>query len=130
MVGAFLTGIFADSAISALDGSTLAPGGWNGDGGQVGRQFAEIASISAYSFVVSCILLLALKYTPGMGLRVSEEAEMKGLDIDQFFDEEIGDWSYFHESGAKAMHGVPQEGLAMSNESSVERDRAEAEKQA
>lgn len=26
-------------------------------------------------------------------MRVSEEAEMVGLDIDQFFDEQIGDWS-------------------------------------
>ena len=26
-------------------------------------------------------------------LRVSEEAEMIGLDLDQFMDEQIGDWS-------------------------------------
>ncbi|KAK3053653.1 hypothetical protein LTR09_005397 [Extremus antarcticus] len=97
IVGSFLTGIFADSAISALDGSTLAPGAWNGVGVQVARQLADIASISSYSFVVSCILLLILKYIPGMHLRVSEEAEMKGLDIDQFVDEQIGDWSFFND---------------------------------
>ncbi len=30
-----------------------------------------------------------------MHLRVDEEAEMKGLDIDQFFDEQIGEWGMF-----------------------------------
>ncbi len=49
MIGSFLTGIFADQAISFLDGSSLAPGGWNGNGAQVGRQFAEIGAISSYS---------------------------------------------------------------------------------
>jgi Amt family ammonium transporter len=108
MVGSFLTGIFADQAISALDGATMAPGGINGNGMQVGKQFAEITAISAYSFVVSCILLFALKYTPGMHLRVSEEAEMRGLDLDQFFDEQIGDWEYF-QSMDNVTHGQVRE---------------------
>ena len=30
-----------------------------------------------------------------MHLRVSDEAEMIGVDLDQFFDEQIGDWSPF-----------------------------------
>lgn len=80
-----------------LDGVTLAPGGIDGNGIQVGKQFAEITSISAYSFVVTCALLFILKYIPGMHLRVSEEAEILGLDRDQFFDEEIGDWGLFEE---------------------------------
>ncbi|KAF2217126.1 hypothetical protein CERZMDRAFT_3818, partial [Cercospora zeae-maydis SCOH1-5] len=95
MVGSFLTGVFADQTISALDGSSRYPGGINGNGVQVGKQFAEITAISSYSFVVTCILLVVLKYVPGLGLRVSEEAEMRGLDLDQFFDEQIGDWSVF-----------------------------------
>jgi len=49
-----------------------------------------------------------LKYIPGMHLRVSEEAEMLGLDLDQFFDEQIGDWSAF-EPMEKIMHGVVRE---------------------
>ena len=32
-----------------------------------------------------------------MHLRVSEEAEVNGLDLDQFFDEQIGDWGLFDE---------------------------------
>lgn len=35
---------------------------------------------------------MILKYIPGMHLRVSDEAEENGLDMDQFFEEEIGDW--------------------------------------
>lgn len=30
-----------------------------------------------------------------MHLRISDEAEMLGLDLDQLFEEQIGDWSYF-----------------------------------
>jgi Amt family ammonium transporter len=97
MVGSFLTGIFATASISMLDGVTSAPGGIDGNGIQVGKQFAEITAISAYSFIVSCALLYILKYIPGMNLRVSEEAEAAGLDKDQFFEEEVGDWGLFDE---------------------------------
>lgn len=129
MMGSFLTGIFADSAISALDGASLYPGGWNGNGIQVGKQFAEITAISSYSFIVSCILLLILKYIPGMHLRVSEEAEMRGLDLDQFFDEQIGesDWSNFVRDDMVMMHGIskrddsPEQGGVISSDASMER---------
>jgi ammonium transporter, Amt family len=76
---------------------TLAPGAIDGEGIQVGRQFAEITAISAYSFLVSCALLLLMKYIPGLHLRISDDAEERGLDLDQFFEEEIGDWGLVHE---------------------------------
>jgi Amt family ammonium transporter len=101
MVGSFLTGIFATSAISMLDGVTVGSGAYDGNGIQVAHQLAEIAAISAYSFTVSCALLYILKFIPGMHLRVTEEAEMMGLDVDQFFDEQIGDWSLFEEVAVK-----------------------------
>lgn len=111
IMGSFLTGIFADSAISALDGATLAPGAWNSNGIQVGKQVAEICAISSYSFVVSCTLLSILKYIPGMHLRVSEEAEMQGLDMDQFFDEAIGEagWDIFAKN-YPVTHGMTLDG--------------------
>lgn len=78
-------------------------GGMDGVGVQVGRQLAEIVAIASYSFVVSCILLYILKFIPGMHLRVSNEAEMLGLDADQFCnDEQIGDWSMFEQHAYEA----------------------------
>ncbi|TKA33792.1 hypothetical protein B0A50_00628 [Salinomyces thailandicus] len=132
MVGAFFTGIFADSAISALDGSTLAPGAWNGNGIQVGLQLAEITAISAYSFVVSCILLLILKFMPFMHLRVSEDAEMRGLDLDQFFDEQVGDsdWAVYMDED-KITHGMPRhsepQAGVVSSEGSMEREAVQSD---
>ncbi|KAJ5951822.1 Ammonium transporter [Penicillium vulpinum] len=91
MVGAFLTGIFASQSIAALDGVTEARGGIDGNGVQVGKQLAEVCAISAYSFIVSCVLLYILKFLPGMQLRVHEEVEMIGLDRSHFIDEQIGE---------------------------------------
>ena len=116
MCGSFFTGIFAQSWVSALDGASQYPGGIDGVGVQVGKQFAEITAISSYSFVVTCILLYALKYIPYMHLRVSEEAEMVGLDIDQFFDEQIGDWSMLESH--HTLEGVKQS--SASSQRSVE----------
>lgn len=121
MCGSFFTGIFAQSWVSALDGASRYPGGIDGVGVQVGKQFAEITAISSYSFVVTCILLYTLKYIPYMHLRVSEEAEMVGLDIDQFFDEQIGDWSMFEPH--HTLEGVKQSGA--SSQRSVEVDNKE-----
>lgn len=126
MIGSFLTGIFADAAVSAYSGGEGAPGGINGNGIQIGYQLADITAISLYSFVVSFILLFGLKMIPFMNLRVSEEAEMHGLDIDQFFDEQIGDWGIFetldgHGVPVKSPHTVDVNRHHSSSEGSVER---------
>lgn len=106
-VGSFLTGIFATSRISALDGmGSEYSGAIDGNGGQVGLQLADIVATLSYSFVVSCILLLILKYTPGMGLRVSSEAEEMGLDLDQFYDEVVGEWEEFPGATRTISHGI------------------------
>jgi len=115
----FFTGIFAQSWVSALDGASQYPGAIDGVGVQVGKQFAEITAISSYSFVVTCILLYALKYIPYMHLRVSEEAEMVGLDIDQFFDEQIGDWSMLESH--HTLEGVKQSGASSQRSVKVEK---------
>lgn len=127
MVSSFLTGVFATASIFSLDGTTLASGGIDGNGIQVGKQFAEIAAISSYSFLVSCALLYGLKWIPGMHLRISEEAEMIGLDLDQFFDEQIGerDWNLF----GTAHDGLPRPGIltAMNTPPSEQTESGESE---
>lgn len=123
MVGSICTGIFAQSWVSALDGVTQAPGGIDGNGVQVGKQFAEICAISSYSFVVTFILLTILKYIPGMHLRVSEEAEMVGLDIDQFFDEQIGDWSVFEQHPLSEY--IDGKGMGVSTAPSISKDNGD-----
>ena len=92
----FLTGIFASSSVASLDGlGSNSPGAIDGNGVQVGKQLAEICAVACYSFTVSCILVLILRYTPGLHLRIQDEAEMAGIDIAQFFDETVGEWSSF-----------------------------------
>ncbi|CAG8902990.1 unnamed protein product [Penicillium egyptiacum] len=106
MVGAFLTGIFASQSIAALDGVTEATGGIDGNGVQVGKQLAEVCAISAYSFIVSCILLYILKFIPGMHLRVDEEVEMVGLDRALFIDEQIGERVLLDDLGGSSSPSV------------------------
>ena len=107
MVGGFLTGIFATSRISSLDGGSVYSGAIDGNGIQVAKQLAEICAISLYSFTVSVCLLMILKYIPGLHLRVSDEAEIAGYDIDQFHDETIGEWALW-EMQPTQMEGVEQ----------------------
>ncbi|KAJ0425662.1 ammonium transporter AmtB-like domain-containing protein [Aspergillus carlsbadensis] len=108
MVGSFLTGIFADHYISALDGGSLIPGAINGEGVQVGKQLAEICAISAYSFVMTAVILMIMKYIPYVGVRVSEEAEFVGLDASFFVDEQVGDWSVLEGIRSSPLMGVSQ----------------------
>lgn len=118
MCGAFLTGIFATSSISSLDGiPTIASGAWDGNGVQIAKQLAEIAAIFSWSFVLSVIMLMILKYVPGMHLRVTDEIEEVGLDLDQFDDEVVGEWGIYDtqegharrasHTGGPVLHGVP-----------------------
>ncbi|RVX70425.1 hypothetical protein B0A52_05924 [Exophiala mesophila] len=95
MCGAFLTGIFATASVSSLDGATIVHGAIDGDGVQIARQLAEIAAIAGWSFTLSAIMLVILKYIPGLHLRVTDEVEIIGLDLDQFSDEQVGEWSLF-----------------------------------
>lgn len=111
MVGAFLTGIFASAKESMLDGQTDQPGGIDGNGVQVGKQFAEICAISAYSFVVSCVLLCPFKFIPWrwLSLRVDEESETAGLDSSLLVEEQIGDWNFLMSTSGLAVNAKPQE---------------------
>ncbi|HEX4709315.1 ammonium transporter [Phenylobacterium sp.] len=74
-LGALLTGVFASSAINS------ASKGWIHDHnpGQMILQLEDIGATFAYCAVMTFVILLVIKYT--LGLRVSEEAEVEGLDI-------------------------------------------------
>jgi ammonium transporter, Amt family len=70
VMGALLTGVFA----SVNGGRSIITGDWI----QFGIQFLAVISAAAYSFVLTFSLAIIIKKL--MGLRVSEAAEVNGLD--------------------------------------------------
>ncbi len=74
-LGAIMTGMFASNAINS------ACKGWFIDGnvGQMWLQFEDVGVTFLYCGIVTFAILFVLKYT--IGIRVSEEVEVEGLDI-------------------------------------------------
>ena len=70
--GAIATGLFASKAIGGTDGLFF------GNAAQVWPQIVAVLATIVYSFVVSAIILYIIKAV--MGLRVSEEDEVAGVD--------------------------------------------------
>ncbi len=75
--GALATGLFATKAVNAAGGDGL----FFGNPGQLGIQALAVLVTLIFSFVVSWILLKILDAT--MGLRVSTDEEVAGLDISE-----------------------------------------------
>ena len=75
--GAVATGLFVGWGYGALDGVTRMA--------QVNVQLIAIAATIAYSFAVTAIILLVIKFT--LKLEVSEEEERAGLDVSQHGEE-------------------------------------------
>ncbi len=73
IVGALLTGVFAVEAIGGT------PGLLEGNAGQVWTQFIGIMATVVYSAVATAIILKIVDLI--VGLRVDEETEIEGLDI-------------------------------------------------
>ncbi|POM80149.1 Ammonium transporter (Amt) Family, partial [Phytophthora palmivora] len=74
-VGGLLTGLFATSDINpAIDG-----GAFYGHGIQFVHQLVSQCVAAGYSAIVTFLILMALKFT--VGLRVSEEKEVNGMDV-------------------------------------------------
>ena len=73
--GALATGIFATAAIGGVGGVI------DGEPGQLLKQLVAIGATWGYSFVVTFVILKVLDLV--MGLRVSEEEELAGLDVSQ-----------------------------------------------
>jgi len=75
--GALATGLFASKAINPAGNNGL----FYGNPSLIGIQALSVVSAWVYSFVVTLIILKVLDWT--MGLRVSEEHEVDGLDLSQ-----------------------------------------------
>jgi len=77
-LGAILTGVFA---MKSINPAGAPKGGWLFDGnfGQMILQLEDVGAVFVYCGVMTFLILLALKYT--IGIRVSEEIEVEGLDI-------------------------------------------------
>ena len=77
IVGALCTGLFASKLVNPAGGDGL----FFGNPGQLLIQFIAVAATLVFSFVISFILFKVLDAT--MGLRVSPEDEVAGLDLSQ-----------------------------------------------
>jgi len=75
--GALATGLFASKAINSAGNNGL----FFGNPSLLGIQALSVFVAWVYSFVVTLIILKVLDWT--MGLRVSEEHEINGLDLSQ-----------------------------------------------
>jgi Amt family ammonium transporter len=90
LIGNICTAFFASPTIAALDGHSRINGGWiHHHWAQMGYQLADSFCGGLYSFSVTCLILFIMNLIPGLRLRVSEEAEILGID-----DAEIGEFAY------------------------------------
>ena len=74
-LGAVLTGVFASSAINSLGSGALLDGNW----GQVGKQLIGVLATFVYCGIGTFVLLKIVDVV--VGLRVTREVEVEGLDI-------------------------------------------------
>jgi len=80
-LGAILTGVFATSSVnSAITGGAL-----YGNPGQLWIQLVGVLAAWVFSFAISMGLLFGIKAV--MGLRVDEDAEIRGLDLAEHNEE-------------------------------------------
>ncbi len=74
-LGAMLTGVFASNAINSLGKGWLI----DGNPGQMLIQFYDVAAVFGYCAIATFIILKVIDMV--VGLRVSREVEVEGLDI-------------------------------------------------
>ena len=96
-IGALLTGIFASSAINPIfkdaNGNVLPSGLFEGNAHQLLNQFVGVAIAWLLGIVGTLILLTIVDKV--VGLRVTEEQEIQGLDVSQH-----GEEGYYWETSA------------------------------
>lgn len=110
IIGCLLIGFFATTTVNEFGKDGLFYGG---DWSVFGTQALGAGAVLGYSFVVTLILAFILKFT--LGLRVSEDAEVQGIDQDQHAESayEYGDSG----GGGGVLAGI---GHAAHNKSEVE----------
>jgi len=99
LAGTLLIGFFGTKSVNSLGADGLFYGG---DASQLGKQAIAAFSVMFYSFIVTSILALIIKYT--IGFRVSEEDEVTGID-EMEHAETAYDFSTLR-SGSGLSHGV------------------------
>ena len=96
-LGALLTGVFAVSAVNPIfkdaQGNTLASGLLEGNGHQLLNQAVGVAIAWGLAIVGTLLILKIVDIT--IGLRVTEEEEVQGLDLSQH-----GEEGYYWEASA------------------------------
>jgi Amt family ammonium transporter len=98
IVGALLTGVFADAAINEFGADGLALGGGMA---LLGKQALAVVVTLGFAFGVTTLIAKVVDAT--IGLRVSEEEEMAGLDLSQHAEAGYA----FAEGGGSALGPVP-----------------------
>jgi Amt family ammonium transporter len=98
IVGALLTGVFADVAINEFGADGLALGGGLT---LLGKQALAVVVTLGFAFGVTTLIAKLVDAT--IGLRVSEEEEMAGLDLSQHAEAGYA----FAEGGGSALGPVP-----------------------
>ena len=96
ILGAILTGVFASKAVNPAGNDGLI----HGNPGLVVTQFIAVAVTIAFAATGTAIILFALKAV--MGLRVTEEEELLGLDLSQH-SESAYDLASDYDEGASAL---------------------------
>src|SRR5258707_1782560 len=96
-LGALLTGVFATSAVNPIfkdaQGNTLPSGLFEGNAHQIVNQLVGVAISWVIAIVGTLVILKLVDMT--IGLRVSEEEEIQGLDLSQH-----GEEGYYWEASA------------------------------
>src|SRR5919106_1882449 len=97
IVGSLLVGVFADIAYNEFGADGLIAGGGLT---LLGKQFVAVGATIAFAFVMTMIIVKVVD--AGVGLRVTEEEEISGLDLTQH--SEVG-YSFTEGVGVTAPHG-------------------------
>jgi len=77
-MGSILLGLFADANVNSAGKDGLF---WGGGAGLLGEQILAVAVVMVFTFVVSWLLAKAIDAT--IGLRLTPEEELEGLDLSQ-----------------------------------------------